>query len=85
MAIRSDVRKPMTKVVVDRATSRKLIDMRQPIELCDDAGNVLGHFIPVLLASECGIGPEVEEDELDRRERAGGGRPLSEILADLGE
>jgi len=29
--------------------------------------------------------PQIGEDELDRRERAGGGRALAEILADLGK
>lgn len=74
----------MTKVIVDSATRDQLMHVQKPLELCDDAGRVLGHFIPAPDASQIGTGPQVSEEELDRRERAGGGRQLAEILADLG-
>jgi hypothetical protein len=74
----------MTKVVVDSATRDKLATTQKPLELCDEKGFVLGHFIPALMASQCGADPQISEEELDRREQAGGGRPLSEIMQELG-
>jgi hypothetical protein len=45
---------------------------------------VVGRFVPTVDHSECAeLEPRVSEEELDRRERAGGGRPLANILADL--
>jgi len=74
----------MTKVVVDPATRAKLLDARNPMELCDDSGHVLGHFIPIAADStQLSLDPQVSDEELDRREREGGGRSLREILADL--
>jgi len=75
----------MTRVIVDPVTRAKLVNVRQPLELCDDSGNVLGQFIPVV--DESGRPdsvPQVDDEELDRRERQGGGRPLAEILSNLG-
>ncbi len=74
----------MTRVIVDPATRAKLADAHDPLEICDDSGKVSGHFIPLPDASRGeSAGPQVAEEELDRRERAGGGRGLAEILADL--
>jgi hypothetical protein len=72
----------MTRVIVDSATRARLANARAAVELCDEAGNVLGQFIPVGEGSL--TGPLVDVDELNRRERLGGGRPLPDILADLG-
>jgi hypothetical protein len=74
----------MTKVIVDSATREQLVSAKKPLELCDETGCLLGHFIPALTASQCGTGPQISEAELDRREQAGGGRPLAEILEELG-
>jgi len=72
----------MTKVIVDPATRAQLAKANNPLELCDDYGNVLGHFVPLLSRIDK-TEPRVSEEELDRRERAGGGRELAGILADL--
>ncbi len=75
----------MTRVIVDPATRAKLVNAHQPLELCDDSGKVLGQFIPVADDSRrLGTVPQVDDEELDRRERQGGGRPLAEILSNLG-
>lgn len=74
----------MNRVVVDPATLARLQHARQTLELCDDSGRVVGRFVPTVDHSECAeLEPRVSEEELDRRERAGGGRPLANILADL--
>ncbi len=74
----------MTRLIVDSATETKLLDAQRPLEICGQTGRVLGHFIPVLDAAQHpGMEPQISEEELQRREKLGGGRPLSAILADL--
>jgi hypothetical protein len=74
----------MNRVVVDPATLAKLRGARQTLDLCDDRGQVVGRFIPAVDPFEgADLQPQVSEEELDRRERVGGGRPLADILADL--
>jgi len=54
------------------------------VEICDESGNVLGYFSPKGDRSLYeGIEVPISEEELDRREKEGGGRTLAEILADL--
>ena len=74
----------MTRVIVDPLTCAKLINVQNPLELCDDSGHLLGRFIPALDPSRQGVlEPGISDEELDRREREEGGRSLAEILADL--
>jgi len=74
----------MTKIVVDAQTLAKLSGACQTLELCDGEGRVVGHFIPTLdRSSDPSMEPQITEEELQRRERQGGGRPLADILADL--
>ena len=74
----------MNRVVVDPVTLAKLRDAWQTLELCDDSGRVVGRFVPLVEpAVRAKLEPQVTEEELDRRERAGGGRPLADILGDL--
>ena len=74
----------MTKVIVDPSTSAKLVDLQGPLELCDESGQILEQFIPAIDPSRQGaLDPGISDEELDRREREEGGRPLVAILADL--
>lgn len=74
----------MNRLVVDPATLAGLRDVRQTLELCDDSGRVVGHFIPTVDRSQYSeLEPQISEDELDRRERIRGGRSLAEILTAL--
>ena len=68
----------MSKLIVDSTTSANLRSATPILDLCDPNGRSLGKFIPA-----SSLEPKVSEAELDRREKAGGGRRLSEILADL--
>jgi hypothetical protein len=63
----------MTRVTVDRALRAKLNNLVERLELCDEAGYVLGYFVP---ASET-------EEELQRRREQQGKRSLADILDDL--
>ncbi len=74
----------MARITVDPATEAKLKDLQTAIELCDSAGHVFGHFLPVLDKSRAnGRDPQISEEEIQQRLREGGGRPLADILADL--
>lgn len=74
----------MNRVVVDPATLAKLRDVWETLDLCDDNGQVVGRFIPMVDRTKCAdLEPQISEEELDRRERVGGGRPLVDILKDL--
>jgi hypothetical protein len=70
----------MTQLVVDAGTVQRLLAAQTTVELVDPAGHLVGHFIP---ASPGAKEPIISEEELQRRERLGGGRPLAQILADL--
>jgi hypothetical protein len=74
----------MTAIIVDQATQAKLDKADRAVELRDEAGRLLGYFSPAVDRS---VYDEIEipisEEELDRRSKAGGGRTLSEIMADL--
>ncbi len=72
----------MTRIVVDLATQPWLAAADKTLELCDSSGRVLGHFVPAC-ASSSDREPKISEEELERRERQGGGRSLGAILADL--
>jgi hypothetical protein len=69
----------MSQIKLDPATAHVLRNAEAPVTLLDEAGNVLGRFVPL----ERGPEPTISEEELDRREQEGGGRPLRDILADL--
>jgi hypothetical protein len=74
----------MTRIVIDEATRKKLGDLREALEVCDDSGRVLAYLTP---AEDGSIYEELvcptSDEELDRREHDGVGRPLAQIWADL--
>ena len=74
----------MDRIVIDQANSNKLDGLERMVELCNESGRVLGYFTPLGAPSLYkGIEVPVSEEELDQIEREGGGRTLSEIMADL--
>jgi hypothetical protein len=74
----------MTEVVLDQATLAKLRRAQELVKVRDEHGSVVGYFHPVLNASDYeGLEPPMSEEEIERRLREPGGRPLAEILADL--
>ena len=72
----------MSRVIVAATLHEKLAQSLHPVELCDAEGHVLGQYIPDL--SQYDLGPEISEEELDRREKEGGGRyTTQEVLERL--
>jgi hypothetical protein len=74
----------MNRIVLDAGTVGELDQQQQVAALCDAKGRVVGYFSPALDPADYqGVDSPASEEELDRRSREGGGRTLSEIMADL--
>jgi hypothetical protein len=77
----------MTRVFVDDALCEQLDHVTVPVELCDQAGRMLGHFVPVGVSRQSQIaqdGCPYSEQELTRMQQEAGGRTLAEIWQRLG-
>ena len=75
----------MSSLILEQASIDKLKAVEASVAVCDADGNVVGFFHPAATPDsvdqyEC----PVSEDELLRRARQGGGRPLAEIVRELG-
>lgn len=76
----------MDQIVVDDSFTKQLPVAIMPCIILDAAGKRLGYFTPEIdPAWYRGLEASVSEEELGRRERAGGGRSLAAILDDLGQ
>jgi hypothetical protein len=73
----------MDQIIVDDSFTRQLPAALGPCLVLDSTGNRLGCFTPDVAQRYQGLGASVSDEELDRRERAGGGRALADILRDL--
>ena len=75
----------MTRVVLNTALREKLHNLTQPLELCDETGQVLGRFFPVLdLSGYEPWEPSFSEEELRQQEQANEKRyTTAEVLAYL--
>ena len=77
----------MVRYTLDSETSRRLGASAQPVELCDEAGRVIGFFLPE--GAPCGVPPAGLEvplgtEEIERRRQSRSGRTLDQILRGLG-
>jgi hypothetical protein len=75
----------MTRIILDATLREKLHNLTQPLELCDEAGQVLGRVFPTLDLSEYQPWePSFSEEELQRQEQANEKRyTTAEVLAHL--
>jgi hypothetical protein len=74
----------MTRIVLDKKTLAKLSKPTQSVEICDEEGNLVGIFNPVVdRTAYASLKVPFTAEELDRFEKEPGGRSLAEILADL--
>lgn len=74
----------MVNIVVDDELRAKVGDLKSPVTLQDASGRVLAYVTPALdrwIYDE--LDPGISDEEIERRSAAGGGKPLSEILADF--
>ena len=72
----------MTRLVVDAATSDKLRQVGEMVELCDEAGQTLGYFHQTPPGGW--RSPFSDEEIRQRLKEPRSGRPLADILRDLG-
>lgn len=74
----------MGKIVIDAVLREKLQTVTQPVELCDESGQVLGRYIPALDLSQYEPWePQISEEELQRREKSEKWYTTAEVLAHL--
>jgi hypothetical protein len=73
----------MSRITVDSATLPKLQGISQPVDLCDDQGRIVGHFVPYPGGIPSGaLELDIPEEELDRRAANFHGRPLADLVAE---
>ena len=76
----------MDQIVVDDSFTKQLPEAITPCLVLDATGKRLGYFTPEVDGTWYeGLEPSVSEVELERREQVGGGRSITEILADLSQ
>jgi hypothetical protein len=75
-------------VKLDDTLRVQLRDLAEVVTVCDEAGNRVGHFVPVSCPLEILEGLRkcpFSEAELEERRKDKGGRTLDEILKSLGQ
>lgn len=73
----------MTRITVDSDFRKKLLDLREPLLLCDESGQVIGEVTPLQNCLPPGIvEPPLSEEEWKRREQEPG-YSFDEVLARL--
>ncbi len=74
----------MTKITLDETLAKKLHELGNTAELCDPSGKVVGRFEPVFDPTEWEIlGPEITDEELERRAKSDKWYTTEEVLAHL--
>jgi hypothetical protein len=75
------------KLIVKEDIGNQLADLKDAVELCDEAGRTLGHFVPEELFQRwlyASVDIPLSASEVERRRNESGGRSLSEIWEALG-
>ena len=73
----------MSRLIADAMLPEKLKTLSQPVELVDASGHILGTFLPHFDASKWeGLEPQISAEEMERRRKEPGGRPLKNIVDD---
>jgi hypothetical protein len=74
----------MTRITIDPSTVEKLKDVHEMVELRDELGRVVGHFLPGPPRDKNGnIIVPYSDEEIEELSKQNGGRPLKDILEDL--
>ncbi len=78
----------MNKVVLDADLRKKLQDLSEPLEFCDESGRTLGIFSPVAGGKASlygGLEVPVTAEEAKELLKQPRGRPLADITQNEGE
>ena len=75
----------MTRITLDASLRSKLLDLAQPLELCDESGQVLARLLPTIDSTRYeGLEPQISREELERRKQNKGKTyTTDEVLAYL--
>ncbi len=73
----------MNRITIRDPRKTQLGRLAEPVEVVDESGRRLGHFVPAPVAAPSDDCPYSGE-ELDRMRSEEGGRPLQEIWRSLG-
>jgi hypothetical protein len=74
----------MTQIILNASVSSQLHGLKQPVELCDPSGQVLGRFVPSSDISQWEpVSPGATEEELDLREQSNDWLTIDEVTAYL--
>jgi hypothetical protein len=76
----------MNRIVLDESTWEKLRGVHEVVEVCDQSGERVGHFLSDDLFRRLlydWANAQVSDEELERRRQQPGGRTLAEIWARL--
>jgi hypothetical protein len=75
----------MTRITLDSDLRQKLLNLSQPLELCDESGRVLARVLPTIDPSLYeGLEPQISKEELQRRKQQKGKTySTAEVLAYL--
>lgn len=77
----------MSRIILSDAFSNQLDRITLPVELCDQTGKALGHFVPSGLSWSdvlAGDGCPYTTEDLARMQNESGGRTLAEMWQSLG-
>ncbi len=78
----------MDKITLDQSLREKLNGLDRTVEVCDESGRTVGHFVPDTAYRKlvyAWANAQVTDEELERASREPGGRTLAEIRASLGQ
>ncbi len=68
----------MTRIILDSNLRHKLPDLSQPFAVCNEAGEVVGRYIPASADSN----PPISREEINRRKQTKGkAYTTAEVLA----
>jgi hypothetical protein len=74
----------MTKITVDPMLMDRLLNLAEPLELCDESGHVLGRFFPNQVPSDPELRkPQISDEEIERRAKSNDWLTTAEVLAHL--
>ena len=77
----------MSKITLDPSLKFKLNGLNEPLELCDEGGATLGHFLPENTYREylyAWLKSQVSDEEIETLRQEQGGRTLDQIKKSLG-
>ena len=64
----------MSRITLDADQIQKLMEPREPVEVCDPSGAVIGFFSPMADATHFVDNDPISEEELERRANSNGPR-----------